>query len=70
MPSDAPRLPEIVDRWRERCVWMELQAEDLEAGAVRLTRNGRDVTAAHARDLRLLIRNMRTFIAWQEGRGE
>ena len=69
MPPDAQRITQIIDSWRERCAWMELQAEDLEAGTVTITRDGKDVTAVQARDLRLLIRNMRTFIAWQERRG-
>ena len=69
MPPDRQRISQIIVSWRERCAWMELQAEDLEAGTIMLTRDGRDVTAIQARDLRLLIRNMRTFIAWQERHG-
>lgn len=69
MPPDPQRTSQIIVSWRERCAWMELQAEDLETGTIMLTRDGRDVTAIQARELRLLIRNMRAFIAWQERRG-
>ena len=60
------RVSEIIAGWRERCAWLELQAEDLEARRKVLTCDGKDVTALQARNLRQLIANMRDIIAWRD----
>ena len=63
------RISEIISGWRERCAWLELQAEDLEARRKVLTCEGEDVTAMQARNLRSLISHMREIIAWRDKRG-
>ena len=62
------RISEIISGWRERCAWLELQAEDLEARRKVLTCDGEDVTALQASNLRGLISNMREIIAWRDRR--
>lgn len=62
------RISEIIYGWRERCAWLELQAEDLEARRKVLTCDGEDVTALQARNLRSLIAHMREIIAWRDRR--
>jgi len=60
------RVSEIIAGWRERCAWLELQAEDLEARRKVLTCEGQDVSALQARNIRNLISNMREIIAWRD----
>lgn len=62
------RISEIISGWRERCAWLELQAEDLEARRKVLTCDGKDVTALQASNLRSLVSNMREIIAWRDRR--
>jgi len=62
------RISEIISGWRERCAWLELQAEDLEARRKVLICDGEDVTALQASNLRSLISNMREIIAWRDRR--
>ena len=62
------KISKIISGWRERCAWLELQAEDLEARRKVLTFDGEDVTALQARNLRELIANMREIIAWRDRR--
>jgi len=62
------RISEIISGWRERCAWLELQAEDLESRRKVLTCDGEDVTAIQARNLRNLIAHMREIIAWRDKR--
>jgi hypothetical protein len=62
------KLSEIIFGWRERCAWLELQAEDLEARRTVLTCDGEDVTATQARNLRQTVSHMREIIAWRERR--
>ena len=66
--TDAGSLSQTLANWRERCAWMELQAEDLEARNVRITCNGDDVTDQQARDLRRLIAILRLIIGRQDRR--
>jgi hypothetical protein len=60
------RISQIISGWRERCVWLELQAEDLEARRKVLTCEGEDVTALQASNLRSLISSMREIMAWRD----
>lgn len=62
------RISEIISGWRERCAWLEMQAEDLETRRKVLTCEGKDVTALQARNIRSLISHMREIIAWRERR--
>lgn len=62
------KISEIISGWRERCAWLELQAEDLEARRKVLTCEGKDVTALQASNLRELISNMREIIVWRDAR--
>jgi hypothetical protein len=62
------RISQIISGWRERCVWLELQAEDLEARRKVLTCEGEDVTALQASNLRSLISSMREIMAWRDQR--
>jgi hypothetical protein len=62
------RISEIIHGWRERCAWLELQAEDLEARRKVLTCDGEDVTAIQANNIRRVVAHMREIIAWRDRR--
>ncbi len=62
------RMSEIISGWRERCAWLELQAEDLEARRKVLTCEGEDVTDLQARNLRRIVSDMREIIGWRDRR--
>jgi hypothetical protein len=62
------RTSEFIHGWRERCAWLELQAEDLEARRKVLTCDGEDVTTMQAHNIRRVVAHMRDIIALRDRR--